>query len=231
LRLRCLLDVDVGTHRTGVAAGEPALEMAQQVAGLKGLQLVGLQGYEGHAQHIAGAQERRQAHAAAMQLLSQTAELLLDHGLPVEIVSTAGTGTCHFAAQWERVTEVQPGSYIMMDTHYRGVEGLGFETALTVLTSVISRRRDAAIVDAGLKSISSDAGPAGPRDLDARYRPFGEEHGLLTFDHGNPLVLGDKIALIPSHCDTTINLHDLYYVSRDDRIVAVWPIAARGRVQ
>jgi D-serine deaminase-like pyridoxal phosphate-dependent protein len=231
LRLRCLVDLNVGQNRCGVEPGEPALALAEKVARLPGLQLVGLQGYEGHLQHIVDVGERKVANGRAMQLLSDTADLLLSKGLPIEIVSTAGTGTGQFAAQWPRVTELQPGSYVVMDSDYGRVQGLPFENALTVLTSVVSKRTNEAIVDAGIKSLSTDAGPAKPANLDATYVPQGDEHGKLTFANGNPLSHGDKVELIPSHCDTTINLHDAYYVTRDKRVVGVWPIATRGKVQ
>jgi D-serine deaminase-like pyridoxal phosphate-dependent protein len=231
LRLRCLVDLNVGQNRTGVEPGEPALALAEQVARLPGLQLVGLQGYEGHLQHIYDAGERQAANGRAMKLLCDTADLLLSRGLPIEVVSTAGTGTGQFAAQWPRVTELQPGSYVVMDSDYGQVQGLPFENALTVLTMVVSKRKNDAIVDAGTKTLSSDAGPARPAILDAIYAPQGDEHGKLSFANGNPLALGDKVELIPSHCDTTINLHDRYVVTREGRIVAVWPIATRGQVQ
>jgi D-serine deaminase-like pyridoxal phosphate-dependent protein len=230
LRLRCLVDVNVGQNRTGVAPGEPALALAQHVARLPGLELVGLQGYEGHLQHIANAVERRAANGRAMEQLGQTADLLREHGLSTEIVSTAGTGTGQFAAQWKQVTEIQPGSYVVMDSDYSRVQELPFENALTVLTMVVSKRKNDAIVDAGTKTLSTDAGPAKPANVDAVYAHQGDEHGKLTFANGNPLAIGDKVEMIPSHCDTTINLHDLYYVTRGGRVVAVWPIAARGRV-
>ena len=232
LRLRCLIDVNVGQERTGVEPGAAALDLARDVDRLPGLELVGLQGYEGHLQHVVDPDLRREANASAMQLLSQTAELLLEQGLRVEVVSTAGTGTCQFAATWPHVTEVQPGSYVAMDSDYGRVQGLGYEHALTVLTSVISTRRgDSAIVDAGYKALSMDSGPPMPRGVDGSYSFLGDEHAKLTFKAGNPLSLGDKVEIIPSHCDTTINLYDVYHVTRGDRVVAVWPIAARGRVQ
>jgi D-serine deaminase-like pyridoxal phosphate-dependent protein len=230
LRLECLLDIDVGTNRTGVAAGEPAVALGLAVAAMPGLNLIGVQGYEGHLQHIVAAEERRARNGAAMQLLCQTAAALRDKGLPIQIVSTAGTGTCAFAAAWEGITEVQPGSYICMDSDYGAVDGLHFEYALTVLATVISKRNNGVMVDAGLKALSTDAGPARPKDLAARYAPRGDEHGLVSFDEGNPLSVGDKLLLIPSHCDPTINLHDVYTVTRGDTVVGVWPIAARGRL-
>jgi D-serine deaminase-like pyridoxal phosphate-dependent protein len=231
LRLRCLVDLNVGQNRTGVEPGEPALALAQQVAQMPGLQLVGLQGYEGHLQHIVDVGERQAANGRAMKLLSDTADLLLEKGLPIEVVSTAGTGTGQFAARWPRVTELQPGSYVVMDSDYGRVQGLPFENALTLLASVVSRRKNEAIVDAGTKTLSTDAGPSQPANLDATYAPGGDEHGKLALANGNPLALGDKVELIPSHCDTTINLHDEYYVTRSGRVVAVWPIATRGRSQ
>jgi D-serine deaminase-like pyridoxal phosphate-dependent protein len=177
-------------------------------------------------------EERREANASAMQLLSQTAELLAERGHNTEIVSTAGTGTFRFAAEWPRVTEVQPGSYVVMDSDYGSVQGVGFENALTVLVSVVStQRKNAAVVDAGYKTLSSDAGAPRPRGVDATFGFMGDEHGKLTFENGCPLRSGDKVELVPSHCDTTINLHDVYYVTRGGYVVAVWPIAARGRVR
>ncbi len=231
LRIKCLVDLDLGTHRTGVEPGEPALQLATAVSRLPGLQFLGLQGYEGHAQHIVGIDERRAVHGRAAQLLAGTADLLREKGLPVEIVSTAGTGTCRFTLDWQAVTDVQPGSYVVMDTDYGRVDGLGFEHALTVLASVVSKRGNVAILDAGLKTLSTDAGPAAPRDLEAEYAPFGDEHGRLTFKDGNPLAHGDKVHLLPRHCDPTINLHDVYHVTRGDTVVGVWPIAARGCIQ
>src|SRR5438874_1537742 len=144
---------------------------------------------------------------------------------------TAGTGTCVFAAAWPHVPEVQPGSYVVMDSDYGQVQGLGFGNALTVLTTVLSKRGNDVIVDAGHKALSGDAGPARPKDLDATYTTGGDEHGKLTFANGNPLAIGDTVEMLPSHCDTTINLYDVYHVTRGGRVVAVWPIAARGRVQ
>jgi D-serine deaminase-like pyridoxal phosphate-dependent protein len=232
VRLSCLIDVNVGQDRTGVEPGEPALALAERLAGLPGLELVGLQGYEGHLQHVVEPEARREANASAMQLLSQTAELLTERGHRVEIVSTAGTGTFQYAAEWPKVTEVQPGSYVVMDSDYGNVQGLGFENALTVLVSVVStQRKNAAVVDAGYKTLSSDAGAPRPRGVDASFRFMGDEHGKLQFEDGCPLRPGDKVELIPSHCDTTINLHDVYYVTRGGYVVAVWPIAARGRVR
>ena len=229
LVLDVLVDVNVGQERTGVP---PALagELAACVASLSGLRLRGIQAYEGHLQHIYKEPERRdQWRLSATRMLKAHAAIRAK-GLPVEIVSTAGTGTCAFAAELSEVTEVQAGSYPFMDCDYANVEGLPYETALSVLASVVSRvHAEIAIVDAGWKALSTDSGmPTVKGRPELRYEPKGDEHGGVraTF-----LAPGSRIELIPSHCDTTVNLYDQYVCVRKGVVEAVWPIAARGRIQ
>jgi D-serine deaminase-like pyridoxal phosphate-dependent protein len=228
-----LVDVNVGQDRTGVEPGEPALALARRVRELKGLRFRGLQGYEGHLQHIYAAAERAAACREAMTRLCDTARLLRDHDLACEIVSTAGTGTAAICAEFPEVTELQPGSYVAMDNDYARVEGLQFANALTILSTVISRAApDRAVLDAGHKASSIDAGMPTVKDVPgARYVRATDEHGVLTLEgEARKLKIGDRVELIPSHCDPTINLHDVFHVVRDGRLEAVWPIAARGKL-
>ena len=155
---------------------------------------------------------------------------VLARGLEVEILSTAGTGTCAFAAELSEVTELQAGSYPFMDCDYGRVEGLPYESSLTVLTSVVSRQRgDVAVLDAGWKAISTDAGvPVVKGRSELAYTTKGDEHGGV---HGARMTPGEHIELIPSHCDTTVNLYDDYVCMRQGVVEGVWPIAARGRIQ
>ena len=157
-------------------------------------------------------------------------------GLPVAIVTGGGAGTYDITALYPGVTEIQAGSYITMDAQYREEVGIDFAYALTVLATVTSVHAadgvDHAIIDAGLKTITRDFGL--PLVLDPpgwALTGLSEEHGHLERRGGAALRIGDKVELIPSHCDTTINLHDVYYVTRGGTVVAVWPIAARGRVR
>lgn len=228
LTLDVLVDVHVGQGRTGV---EPrgAAELAARVSGSSALRFRGIQAYEGHLQHIYAEAERRDAwRACADRMLEAHASIVAD-GLAVEIVSTAGTGTCAFAAALPEVTEVQPGSYPFMDRDYARVQGLPYETALTVLSSVVSRQRgDTAVIDAGWKALSTDAGlPEVKGRPDLRYAPKGDEHGGIE---GARLTPGDRVELVPSHCDTTVNLYDEYVCVRNGVVEAVWPITARGRI-
>jgi D-serine deaminase-like pyridoxal phosphate-dependent protein len=233
LVLDVLVDVNVGQDRTGVEPGEPALSLARRVMDLPGLRLRGLQGYEGHLQHVYDEAERTEACRAAMRKLSETTRLIREDGLPVEIVTTAGTGTHRIAGEIPEVTELQPGSYVVMDSDYGRVKGLDFANALTILTTVVSHVHPGrAVVDAGTKSASTDSGNPAVKDLPgATYTPGGDEHGKLALQGGPKPKLGDKVELIPSHCDTTVNLYDHYHVVRDDRVEAIWPIAARGATQ
>ena len=238
LHVNVLLDVNVGQNRCGVAPGQEAVTLAQAIGGLSNIHLIGVQGYEGHLQHIHDASERERLCRASMQSLTTTAQQLQTMGFPINIVTTGGTGTAEICASCEGVTEVQPGSFIFMDTDYRNALGSTYRNALTILSTVISRPTpERAVVDAGLKSLSIDSGMAEPQGLPGvTYRPGGDEHGILTWHEGMPtlsntLDVGERIAFIPSHIDTTINLHDTYYACRDGRIEAIWPVATRGKVQ
>ena len=229
LRLDVLVDVNVGQERTGVP---PSLagELAAGVASLDGLRLRGVQAYEGHLQHVYKQNERRLKWRQCADLMLAAIDQVRGRGLPVDIVSTAGTGTCAFAAELPEVTEVQAGSYPFMDCDYANVQGLPYEVALTVLSSVVSRQRgDTAVVDAGWKALSTDSGMPVVKDRpELEYLPKGDEHGG---GRGARLGPGDRIELVPSHCDTTVNLHDEYVCVRKGVVEATWPIAARGRIQ
>ena len=238
LHINVLLDVNVGQNRCGVLPGEEATTLAQSIGEMSNIHLIGVQGYEGHLQHIHDAREREQRCRASMQLLTTMAAQLRAMGFPVEIVTTGGTGTAEICADCEGVTEVQPGSFIFMDTDYRNALGSVYANALTILSTVISRPTpERVVVDAGLKSLSIDSGMAEPQGLrGVIYRPGGDEHGILTWhEHtdvpSHKLDVGERIAFIPSHIDTTINLHDTYYACRNGRIEAIWPVATRGKVQ
>ncbi|MGQ9628936.1 MAG: DSD1 family PLP-dependent enzyme [bacterium] len=231
--LRVLIDVNVGMNRCGVEPGGPTLELARKVARSEGLKFAGLMGYEGHAVAIPDFEERANVARSAMKLLLETKSLVERAGLLVEVVSGGGTGTYNITGSYPGVTEVQAGSYIFMDASYRRT-GVPFECALTVLTTVVSVQSPGRIiVDAGMKSISSDMGmPEVKGHPDLSVVKLSEEHGKLASSSGtSPLKVGDKVELIPSHGCTTINLHDRYYAIRDGRLEAIWRIGARGRSQ
>ena len=236
LRARVLLDVDVGQRRCGVLPGASARALARHVARLPALELCGVQGYEGHLQQLSDAAERERLCREAMARLVDTAAELRADGHDMATVTTGGTGTALVCKTCPGITEVQPGSFVFMDASYARCVGGEYELALTLLATVISRpRANEAVVDAGLKSLSTDSGPAEPKARPGmRYRPAGDEHGILSWDAsfaGPEPRVGDRIELVPSHIDTTVNLHDQYLFVRGGSVEGACPVSARGKVQ
>jgi len=233
------VEVNMGGNRCGVEPGEPALDLARCVAEASHLTFAGLQAYHGSAQHLRGWDERRQAIAQAADKAGRTRDLLVRHGIECPTVTGAGTGSFEFEAASGVYTELQCGSYIFMDADYGrnrdrdGAPTKEFEPSLFVWATVMSRPgEDRAIVDAGLKALAFDSGP--PLVCDepaATYERASDEHGRLSVSAAtNRLGLGDKIRLIPGHCDPTVNLYDWYVCIRGSRVEQLWPITARGAV-
>jgi 3-hydroxy-D-aspartate aldolase len=236
--LNVLVDVHVGARRTGVEPGEPALALGRLVAEQRHLRLRGLQGYAGQCAHVMGWAARRDASHAAMAPLMQTGASFEAASLPVEIVAGGSTGTYDIDLELSGLTELQAGSYCVMDLDYRRVGGRSgkaltdFEMAITVVATVVSVAADRAMVDAGLKAFSTDK-PFPPEPVErpgVEYGFAGDEHGRLSLtDPSRAPQLGERIEFFPPHCDPTFNLYDRVHVVRGARVEAVWEIAARGR--
>jgi len=223
--LDVLVDLDVGDHRTGASSMEQAIEIAQAVDRASHLRFRGLQGYSVSGSHGASVEERTQISRAAFDVAIATRDALMGLGLPTEILTGGSTGTWDVDTLLPEVTELQAGSYVLMDLAYGKLE-LPFRHALTVLTTVVSANHEGFVtVDGGFKAFSTDRG-YGPEAVGlavARYRWGGDEFGYL--DSGRPKPnLGNKIEFIPPHCDPTVNLHSRIYVCRGDAVEAVWPV-------
>jgi D-serine deaminase-like pyridoxal phosphate-dependent protein len=236
--LNVLVDVHVGARRTGAEPGEPALALGRLAAEQPSLRLRGLQGYAGHCAHVIGWEARREASRAAMGPLMDTRARFAAAGLPVEIVAGGSTGTHDIDVELDGLTELQAGSYCVMDLDYRRIGGRGgealtdFEMALTVIATVVSVAADRAMVDAGLKAFSTDK-PFPPEAVERpgiAYGFAGDEHGRLAItDASRPPRLGERIEFFPPHCDPTFNLYDRVWGMRSEKVEAMWDIAARGR--
>ena len=220
-------------RRCGVAPGSPAVDLARQVLSYPHLRFAGLQAYQGRAQHIRSMEERHAAIEVAAQHVQHTKRLLKQAGIPCPIVTGAGSGTFMLEVEAGSWDEIQPGSYAFMDADYAKNEWAAplprFEHALFVLSTVMSRASQHAVVDAGLKASSVDSGmPTVWQREGLRYTHASDEHGWLE---GAKLpALGEKVLLVPGHCDPTINLYDWYVCVRGGRVEALWPITARGAV-
>ena len=235
--LQVLVEVNVGADRCGVEPGEPTLALAREVMAAPSLEFGGLQAYHGAAQHIRDFAERRQAARSAAEKAAWSKSLLEKAGFPCPIVAGGGTGTFAFDAESGVFTELQVGSYLFMDADYaRNLDEAGrpaqpFAHSLFVYTTVMSSPvQGRAIVDAGLKALSVDSGmPLVEGHEGVVYERASDEHGKLALA-GGKLQVGEKVRLIPGHCDPTVNLHDWYVGVRGGRVEALWPITGRGAI-
>ncbi|MBV9093444.1 MAG: alanine racemase, partial [Streptosporangiaceae bacterium] len=224
--LRILVEVDTGMDRCGVDTAEAAVVLARQVTELPGLRFEGITGYEGHCSLTLDDTLRRERQHAAMTFFTGVADRVEADGIPCRIRSAGGIATWQWTAAFPGITEIQAGSYVVMD-NYHGQMVPGFEHSLTVQASVISRQSDKVIVDAGNKSI---AAPDNVTVVGHQLTPFrfDEEHGIFAAPGGSPLRVGDSVALVPGYSPTTVNWYDAYHVIREDLVIDIWPVIPRG---
>jgi D-serine deaminase-like pyridoxal phosphate-dependent protein len=241
-RLSVLVDLDPGMGRTGVPFRE-GLALGQWIESLPGLRLRGIQCYAGHAQHIVSFEERKEFSVGWMKQAAEVFRQFQAHKLPAEIFTGSGTGTSEIDCRVPEVTDLQAGSYTLMDTEYINIGSSAdprkfemFPAALTLLTTVIStNRRELFTVDAGLKALYHHGpGPSvlQPEGPGLRYDWAGDEHGkIFLSEPGKKFEIGKVLELVVSHCDPTVNLFDFFYVTRQGTVVDVWPIDMRGKCQ
>ena len=234
-RIDVYIELEVGMHRCGVAPGAPALALARAIAASPSLRFAGLHAYHGRAQHIRSLDERHAVIRNAALHVKNTKALLQEAGIDCPIVTGAGTGTFMFEVELGVWDEIQPGSYVFMDWDYARNEWAPpmprFEHSLFVLATVMSRPDpQLAIVDAGLKASSVDSGmPAVWERPGLAYTHASDEHGWVEIAPSAAAPgLGDKLLLVPGHCDPTVNLYDWYVCVRGGVVEALWPITARG---
>ena len=237
--LKLLVDIDPGLGRTGLPPGADAIALVREIARNPSFELMGLQCYAGHLQHLESYNERRGKSLAALAELAGLCRILESEGIAPAIVSGGGTGTFDIDGQAGILTELQVGSYVFMDRQYNEVwEKSGgrapFATSLFVQTTVISANRDGlATTDAGFKAFATDAGvPAivGGAPAGASYFFFGDEQGGILYPaEKGKIQPADVVLCAVPHCDPTVNLYDCYHAVRGDRLEAIWPIEGRGR--
>jgi D-serine deaminase-like pyridoxal phosphate-dependent protein len=238
-KLKVLIDIDPGIHRTGVGSAEAALELANRLQRARWLEYSGVQMYCGVQQHIAAFAERTEQIRERTDYLRSVIELLTQHHHPPRIVTGSGTGTHRIDAALGVFTEWQVGSYLFMDRQYAECElsesgPMPFEYALFVEASVISSNvAGMATLDAGFKALATDAGspvvvsgaPPG-----TSFYFMGDEHGLIVDPaQQHQWQLGDRVRLAVPHCDPTVNLYDAYHLVHEGTLEAIWPVTGRGR--
>jgi D-serine deaminase-like pyridoxal phosphate-dependent protein len=234
VRLRVVIEVDVGMGRAGVLPGEPVLALAQRLATRRGLDLAGVMTWESPALAVADPDEKRRVVREKLALLVESVERCRAAGLAMPVVSCGGTGTYWLSAFAPGVTEVQAGGGVLCDLNYRERLGVPHELALTVQATVTSRPTSTRIIcDAGRKALSTDAATPRPVGLPAvKSVGFSAEHGKveLAAPSATPRV-GDTIEFVVGYADTTVLLHDEMYAVRDGVVEEVWPLLPRSAMR
>ena len=237
-QIECLAEIDCGAGLCGVQSIEDVVAIASAIKAAEGLKFAGLQAYQGKLQHLDDYQERKAENEIAVAIVAKAIEALSSVGLDCDIVGGGGTGSYYFESESGVYNELQCGSYAFMDADYgrildrdgKRIDQGEWQNALFLLTSVTSHAKaNQAVCDAGLKAQSVDSGPAVifGRD-DVKYIARSDEHGVIS-DPDGVLKVGDKLKLVPGHCDPTCNLHDWYVGVRNGKVEVLWPITARGK--
>jgi len=234
LRLRVVIEVDIGLHRAGVSPGAPVVELARFISTQPGLELIGVIGWEGHATRIADPRAKGLAVADAIGLLTGSAAACRTAGLTIAVVSCGGTGTYPTAVVQAGVTEIQAGGGVFSDVRYRTHLGVDHPYALTVLATVTSRPSPERIVcDAGKKTMSSDGAVPVPIGIGAaRSVVLSAEHA--TIELGAPSLhprVGSQLEFAIGQADTSVHLNNEVFGVRDRRVEVVWPVLDRARTR
>jgi len=222
-----LVDLDVGDHRTGAASPAEAVEIAEAVDRAGHLRLRGLQAYSVVGSHATPGEERTRVSQEVFAHARETRDLMARKGLATDILSGGSTGTWQIDTALPELTELQAGSFVLMDMAYRKA-GVDFQRGITVLGTVVSANHPNFVsVDAGTKSFSTDRGygPEAVGIAGSGYRWGGDEFGYVDVDDpAKRPALGDKIEFVPPHCDPTVNLYSAIYACRGNQVDAVWPL-------
>ena len=234
-----VVDVDPGGNRTGITAGQPALQLAQLVDQLPGLTLRGLLCYDGGSQHVKGFDQRKTQTLGRLNAASETYDLFNNGGLNTEIFSGGGTGTYNIDHETRGLTDIQVGSYVFMDAQYIDIGGESndeiysdFQPALTILTTVLNDQyKGRATTDAGAKACTINRPWSRIKgETGISYSSGSDEFGTIRYESNASRIykVGDTVELIVSHCDPVVNLYNQMYAIRNDKVEAVWQISARG---
>jgi D-serine deaminase-like pyridoxal phosphate-dependent protein len=220
-------------NRCGVHPGKPGAELAAEISKLPNVHFKGIMGYEGGLPEFPDAEKSNSVAREAIERLVHTRDSIEDRGTNVDIVSCGSSTSYKVASSIPGITEIQAGSYILMDTYHHRFSP-EFDYALWVQAQVISLPKpDRAILDAGGTAISGDAGlPQLKGDRKGmKVVELNAEHIHVETGPGVTLHRGDRLELVPSNIDTTTCLHDNYVISRNGEVEMLVPVAARGKFQ
>jgi len=231
-KLTVLVEVNVGQDRCGVTGADAVLALVELICAQPNMRFGGLQAYHGKVQHMRTREERARVAGGAAKVAADVKAALEARGVRVERITGGGTGSVEFDLAGGVYTELQAGSYALMDADYQRNEFdpvWRFDQALfcaSRVTSIGDGTRS--VLDAGLKSLAVDTGLPTVAAEGLSYVAANDEHGILRSDGGRLPGLDELVMLVPGHVDPTLNLHDEIVCIRGERVEAVWPVSARG---
>jgi len=230
VKLQVLLEIDVGLGRNGVQPGEPALNLANFIKKQSNLELIGLQGYEGHLTAVVDPDIRKKKAEDCMNKIVTTRDLLNNNGFNINYLTAGNTVSYKFSGKVDGITELQTGTYIFNDEHYYKPSP-EFEIAVTVLGTISNIRGNRVYtVDVGLKAAPNDNGLAVFKNYPkTKIRVMTEDHSIFRASPKDSFEFGQKVELYPSHVCTTANLYDFFTVVKDGEVIGRWDILARGK--
>lgn len=229
-RPAAIIEVDSGMHRCGTATPAETVALARMMVD-QGVDYRGIMGYEGHMYAQPEAEPRAELIAGSLATVNEHVEALAEAGLAPAIVSTSGSASVDIASHTPGVTDLQAGTYVFHDSHHEAFTPGRYRYALTLLTTILTVRERYAVADAGMKSLSQDHGPSFSKDGTYRAAGLSEEHAHLRGEGIASLHAGDRVELVPSHSDTTLNMHDVYNVVRNGEVIDRWPILGARKYQ
>ena len=237
-QIEVFVEIDCGAGRCGVTTTEDVVSIAKAADAAPGLKFSGIQAYQGAMQHLDKYEDRKAKLDTAIAMVKDAVDGLKNAGLEPDLVSGGGTGSYYFESNSGVYNELQCGSYAFMDADYgrildkdgKRIDRGEWENAFFILTQVMSHvKPDKAICDAGLKAQSVDSGlPVIYGRDDVKYIKCSDEHGVIE-DTKGVLKVGEKLKLVPGHCDPTANVHDWYVGVRNGKVEVIWPVSARGK--
>ena len=226
------IEYDCGAQRCGLESFKEIQNLIDLINKMTNVKFVGFQAYNGSIQHIEDFDLRKKNVKETCKKI-KSLKLYFNKYSPA--ITGVGTGCFDLEVSENVYDEIQVGSYAFMDAHYSSLKKDGrlnntinFKNSLFILSSVMSTAvKKQAVVDAGLKSMSLDSGLPLVSNHNLKYVNCSDEHGIIE-DINNSLKINDKVLLIPGHCDPTCNLHDWYVIIKDNKVIDLWPVSARG---
>lgn len=234
VKVRTVIEVDIGLKRCGTLPGEPTVALAKEIAKREGLAFAGLMAWEGHALRVTDKAEKLKTVQDAVTSLLDSARLIREAGLDLEIISCGGTGTYPMSASVHGITEIEAGGGIYGDLVYQNSFGINHPMAMTVVSTVISRPNpNRVITDSGFKSLSTQNAMPQPKGLaNVASVRMSAEHATVELDAPNTdLKVGDYLEWHVGYTDATVILHETMHGVRDGVVEVSWPIAGRGKLQ